>query len=270
MHLPKPFIFMTVLTAVFLSGCGGEVDSDPDDTPPEAGLAARPTCGPAPLVVTLDASASLEPDTRIIGYAWDFDGDGNDDTLTIESAVTHTYTEVGTLLAEVRVTNRDSLSATDLVEIWVLDVDADPSICAYPNQRMESVRDIEYTLGLDRSAYAPGDTVRFFYRITNDRPGNVEFPLHWTCLADFYVFQGSCNVLNAPPCTKKWQYTDHEVCSNRASTIALTPGDFEVFMVSWRLQTTLTAGRYTAFALLYHGPANPNDSTVVWVGFQVD
>jgi len=246
------------------------VDSKVDETPPEARLVARPSCGPVPLETTLDASGSADRETHIMDYAWDFDGDGMEDTLTTESSLIYTYTEVGTLFAEVRVTNRDSLSGSAIVEIWALSVDADPSICSYPHRQSERIRGIEYTLGLNAGTFTHGDTLRFFYQIANERSGTVEFPLHWTCPADFYVFEGSCSTLNASECRKKWQYTDHVTCSNRPSTFVIAPGESEDFTTEWTPQITLSTGDFTAFALLYHGPANPSDSTIVWVGFQVD
>ncbi len=261
---------MLVLAALGFPGCSGDVRPSSDDTPPEAALTARPPCGPAPLTVSLDASESRDPESGILGYAWDFDGDGGRDTLTDGPTISYTYADVGTLFAEVRVTNGDSLSATAAREIWILDIDDDPSICAYPHRRTESVRDIEYTLGLSRPVYAGGDTIRFYYRIANGRPGTVEFPLHWTCLADFYVFEGTCSVLNAAECSRTWRYNDHEICVLEPSRLAVAPGESEYFTAAWHPQFSLSAGRYTAFALLNHGPANPNDSTVVWVGFEIE
>jgi len=45
--------------------------------------------------LTLDASRSSDVDGEIVGYRWDFDGDGKVDVETIEPIVTHVFSSVG-------------------------------------------------------------------------------------------------------------------------------------------------------------------------------
>lgn len=253
-----------------LAGCGGDLKVRIDETPPEARLAVRPACGPVPLEVSFDASESREDRSSIVGYAWDFDGDGFDDSLTVEPAAAHTYTDVGTLFARVRVTNEDSLSAAAVEEIWALSPEADPTICLYRNRRTHRVRGVEYTLGLSQYAYTRGDTLRFFYQIRNERPRALEFALHWTCQVDFYVFAGACTTLTAPECTKRWRFTDWETCTPRLTRIVLAPDETEHATASWIPQFVLSRGCHTAFGMLYTGPPSPGDSTIVWVSFEVE
>jgi PKD repeat protein len=61
------------------------------NAPPVAALTASPASGAAPLSVTLDASASSDPDGAVVSYRWDFEGDGSVDAVTATPAVTHTY-----------------------------------------------------------------------------------------------------------------------------------------------------------------------------------
>ncbi|MCK4546666.1 MAG: hypothetical protein KAW17_04405 [Candidatus Eisenbacteria sp.] len=258
------------LAPLWLHGCGGEFKTRPDVTPPEADLVARPPCGPVPLEVILDASESREDETGIIGYAWDIDGDGVDDTLTVDPRIVHTYANPGTVYVSVRVTNRDSLSSSAGRTVWAFDEDTDPSFCYYPNQRTSTVRGIEYTLGLDKAAYSRGDTLEFFYRISNGRPSTVRFPVHWTCLVDFHVFSGTCDALNSAACDKRWQYTDDVFCVNHPSDITIEPGSAGHFTKEWYPQFVLSPGPYTAFARVYHGPPSPSDSTAVWVRFEIE
>jgi glucose/arabinose dehydrogenase len=70
---------------------------------PTAVIAATPTAGPVPLVVDFDGSDSADPDAgdSIVTYRWSF-GDGTaQDTTT--PTVSHTYTQVGSRTATLRV-----------------------------------------------------------------------------------------------------------------------------------------------------------------------
>ncbi len=71
------------------------VDGVDSNTPPQASFTADPIAGEAPLPVTFDASASIDPDDDTLTYAWDF-GDGNSDT---GETVSHTYLDGGTYTA---------------------------------------------------------------------------------------------------------------------------------------------------------------------------
>ena len=68
----------------------------PPNTLPSGSLAASrvvlPTGG------TVDFAASFtDPDSRIVGYDWDFDGDGSVDRSTGEATTSFTYTRAGRL-----------------------------------------------------------------------------------------------------------------------------------------------------------------------------
>ncbi|WP_244366101.1 PQQ-dependent sugar dehydrogenase [Micromonospora echinofusca] len=86
--------------------------------PPVADLRATPVSGPAPLTVTFDASGSTDPDAGdVLGYEWDFTGDGTWDATGVR--VAHTYPTVGTYTARLRVTDPGGLSDTAGVQILV-------------------------------------------------------------------------------------------------------------------------------------------------------
>ena len=59
-----------------------------NNTPPTASFTATPSSGDSPLVVSFDASASLDPDGDNLSYSWDF-GDGSSASGVTAS---HTYT----------------------------------------------------------------------------------------------------------------------------------------------------------------------------------
>lgn len=60
---------------------------------PVASLSALPATGAAPLTVTLDASASYDPDAGgyVASYQWDFEGDGVTDTTSSVPVIGHAY-----------------------------------------------------------------------------------------------------------------------------------------------------------------------------------
>ncbi len=60
------------------------------NNPPVASVAANPGSGPAPLAVTLNGSASSDPEGGALRYEWNF-GDGSTVTTTTTATIAHTY-----------------------------------------------------------------------------------------------------------------------------------------------------------------------------------
>ncbi len=72
--------------------------TDAANAPPVSSLAVSPRSGPAPLMVSLDASASYDndPGDSVVRYEWDFEGDGVFDLDSgTDSTVDHTYSSDG-------------------------------------------------------------------------------------------------------------------------------------------------------------------------------
>ena len=92
------------------------VVNEGNNTPPIAVFTPTPTTGPAPLLVSVDANASSDPDGTILNYAWNF-GDGNSGTGV---TATHTYLLAGTYTIELIVTDdggaRDTATALITVQ----------------------------------------------------------------------------------------------------------------------------------------------------------
>ena len=82
------------------------------DRPPIAALTVTPVGGAAPLHVTLDASATVDPDgEQVVSYEWDFTGSGSIDAVTSTSVVTHDY-PAGTYRPSVVAVDEDGLSSS--------------------------------------------------------------------------------------------------------------------------------------------------------------
>lgn len=65
--------------------------------------------GRAPFRVTFDARASVDLDNNIVKYEWDFDGDGDMDSVS--KVIAHTYAEPGTYHVTLRVSDGTGLAA---------------------------------------------------------------------------------------------------------------------------------------------------------------
>jgi len=83
--------------------------------PPVASFIYSPTAPQVGEAVTFDASASSGPDGTIVSYEWDF-GDGTNGTSEI---ATHTYTDSGTYVVTLNVTDNNELSNTTSQDVMV-------------------------------------------------------------------------------------------------------------------------------------------------------
>jgi len=93
----------------------------PEQIPPVAALTAVPGWGQAPLRVTLDGSASYDPDGEIVLYEWDFQGDGAFDfSSETETHAEYTFTAPASYSAKLRVTDNDGLSSTASATVIVI------------------------------------------------------------------------------------------------------------------------------------------------------
>ena len=101
-----------------------------DNQPPTASFSATPNPVIAGMTVTLDASASSDPDGSIAHYEWDLDGNGTFETDGGSSpTVTRSYASAGTVNVGLRVTDNGGKTATTSLPITV----SPPGISSYPD-----------------------------------------------------------------------------------------------------------------------------------------
>lgn len=79
---------------------------------------ALPTAGPSPLTVTFNAADTFDPDAgETVTFAWDFEADGIIDST--DPSPTHTYTNEGSFIATLTVTDTEGNSTAASFEITV-------------------------------------------------------------------------------------------------------------------------------------------------------
>ena len=93
---------------------------------PVPSLVATPSSGEAPLAVTLDASASMDPDGTVVSWAIDADGDGNPESTGASATLSYLYETAGTRTASVIVTDDEGATATATATIVVTGIAPPP------------------------------------------------------------------------------------------------------------------------------------------------
>jgi glucose/arabinose dehydrogenase len=138
--------------------------------PPSAQLSATPIGGKAPLFVEFTAVGSQDGDGDVLQYGWNF-GDGSALTTTTVPTVTHVYTQDGTYLATLQVT--DELGAKSEIRNQLIEVYSG----AYATVIQENLTEPGRTL------YRGGDQIRFRAVRAGDTTGlDPVTPYSWTIL----------------------------------------------------------------------------------------
>jgi len=85
------------------------------NNPPFASFTTNPSIGKAPLLVTLNASASSDPDGDSLTYSWEF----SDGTMASGVSLQHSFTNIGNQYAKLTVIDERGLQSSSQVDITV-------------------------------------------------------------------------------------------------------------------------------------------------------
>ncbi|RNC84583.1 MAG: carbohydrate-binding protein [Balneola sp.] len=123
---------------------------------PFAIASASVTSGPAPLEVNFNGSLSTDPDNDDLNYSWDFDEDDIEDSG--ETNPTFTYTENGSYVAKLTVTDPDGEFAVAQVNIIV----------------GNSAPTVTISEPINGGFYEDGDIIEYTISVTDPEEGSTE------------------------------------------------------------------------------------------------
>lgn len=133
---------------------------------------ADKTSGPVPLTVSFTASA-YDTDGTIRNYQWDFDGNGNYETTTVNNSASYTYLSPGTYYANVNVS--DNSGATANAGVYIM---------PYPSSGVTNSPPF-IDIWSDIATVPPGGRVRV-YASGHDPDGDV-INYRWYCYAGYFA-----------------------------------------------------------------------------------
>ena len=123
---------------------------------PVAVASADKDSGPAGMTVQFSSTGSEDPDGDALTYAWDFDGDGVDDSAL--ASPTHVYAQAGTYTARLLVTDPTGKTGTSTVVITV------------GNTRPS----VEIVIPPQGGLYDWGDSIRYEIEVSDPEDGAID------------------------------------------------------------------------------------------------
>ncbi len=138
--------------------------------PPAGSFTVTPNSAPTGSTVTFDASASSDPDSQIVKYEWDLDGNGSYETSTGSTpTATKSYAKAGQYQVGLRVTDEAGVSSTTTQTVTVQDRAPSASFTSSP-----SVAPTGTTISLDGSSSSDPDGTIAKYEWDLDGNGSYE------------------------------------------------------------------------------------------------
>ena len=122
---------------------------------PQAFLQASKTSGSIPLEVDFSAALSSDPDADFLSYSWDFNGDDIEDDST--ASPSYTFTEAGSYLVTVIVSDPDGASSVDQIQIVA--------------GNTAPVVTIDYPF--NGGFYIEGDAIEYKVSVTDEEQGSI-------------------------------------------------------------------------------------------------
>jgi len=122
---------------------------------PQAFLQASKTSGSIPLEVDFSAELSSDPDADFLSFSWDFDGDDVEDDST--ASPSYTFTEAGSYLVTVIVSDPDGATSVDQIQIVA--------------GNTAPVVTIEYPV--NGGFYIEGDAIEYKVSVSDEEQGSI-------------------------------------------------------------------------------------------------
>ncbi|MHA2659329.1 MAG: PKD domain-containing protein [bacterium JZ-2024 1] len=253
-------------TPVANFACGSVTITVQSNPPPIANISANPTRGPVPLTVSVNGSASYDPDGgSIVLFEWDFASDPACTTFTRDqtgATAQWTYTSAGTFFICLRVTDDEGLTSTTVQQI---NAGGNPPV-AVINANPTWSNDSPLTVFFDgRSSYDPEglQLVSYVWDFGDNSPlqSGATAQHTYTC-PDALIGQGGCTW------TATLTVTDPEGLQNTAAQVIVISANPAPVAVLTADPTSGTAPLQVTFdASASHDPDPTNVITsYVWSG----
>jgi serine protease len=170
----EPGTYIATLTVTDNDGAETLVSTEiiitgpPPNQAPTATFTANPETGEAPLTVSFNASGSSDPDGTIASYNWDF-GDGATSTNATRN---HSYSEAGTYLVKLTVTDNDGATAEATTEIIVSPSTNNPPTASFTATPITGYAPLTVNFNGSTSADTDGNVTQYSWAFGDGQTGS--------------------------------------------------------------------------------------------------
>ncbi|MGQ9476932.1 MAG: PKD domain-containing protein [Candidatus Bipolaricaulia bacterium] len=133
--------------------------------------------------VTFDASASSDPDGKIVRFAWDFDGDGRFEECVATAKITHAFADNGSYTVRLEVTDDDG--ATDEASGTVKIKNRPPEAAfSFEPERPRTIDSVQFT---DESSDRDGRIIAWAWAFGDGAGSSEQNPTHRYAKSERYT-----------------------------------------------------------------------------------